>query len=170
MSQSGTHNSPVAPIDRAWWQSFGDPAMTALIDKALADNTDIAVAMARVREMEANLALAVGRIQQRGHSASESDGVIGGTEFPGVSQEYCYQLSRLEPGRDEAMRQGFDQVTIFGIGETPTAGGVDNGDLFRKAPAGIEDDAVNEPVCRVSVEAGAQHGGSDCSENRIVMM
>ena len=53
-----TDAGPVAPIDRTWWQSFGDPAMTALIDKALAGNTDIGVAMARVREMEANLALA----------------------------------------------------------------------------------------------------------------
>ena len=53
-----TDAGPVAPIDRAWWQSFGDPAMTALIDKALANNNDIAIAMGRVRESRANLALA----------------------------------------------------------------------------------------------------------------
>jgi NodT family efflux transporter outer membrane factor (OMF) lipoprotein len=53
-----TDAGPVAPIDRAWWQSFGDPVMTALIDKALANNTDIGAAMGRVRELEANLALA----------------------------------------------------------------------------------------------------------------
>src|SRR5205085_12384123 len=96
--------------------------------------------------------------------------VIDGPELQGVSQEYRYQRSRLETGRDEAMRQGFNQVTIFGIGETPTAGAVDDGGLFRKAPARIEDDVVYEAVCRVGVEAGAQHGGCDCSENRLVMM
>jgi len=53
-----TDAGPVAPIDRAWWQSFGDPTMAALIDKALANNTDIGAAMGRVRELEANLALA----------------------------------------------------------------------------------------------------------------
>jgi NodT family efflux transporter outer membrane factor (OMF) lipoprotein len=53
-----TDAGPVAPIDRAWWQSFGDPVMTALVDKALANNTDIGAAMGRVRELEANLALA----------------------------------------------------------------------------------------------------------------
>jgi NodT family efflux transporter outer membrane factor (OMF) lipoprotein len=53
-----TDAGPVAPIDRAWWQSFGDPVMTALVGKALANNTDIGAAMGRVRELEANLALA----------------------------------------------------------------------------------------------------------------
>ena len=53
-----TGAGPVAPIDRAWWQSFGDPVMTALVDKALANNTDIAIAVGRVREMQANLTLA----------------------------------------------------------------------------------------------------------------
>jgi multidrug efflux system outer membrane protein len=53
-----TDAGPTAPLDRAWWQSFGDPVMTALIDKALANNTDIGAAMGRVRELEANLALA----------------------------------------------------------------------------------------------------------------
>lgn len=53
-----TDAGPVAPIDRAWWQSFGDPTMAALIDKALANNNDIAIAMGRVREARANLALA----------------------------------------------------------------------------------------------------------------
>jgi multidrug efflux system outer membrane protein len=53
-----TDAGPVAPIDHAWWQSFDDPTMAALIDKALANNTDIGAAMGRVRELEANLALA----------------------------------------------------------------------------------------------------------------
>ena len=49
---------PTAPLSRDWWQAFGDPAMTALVEQALANNTDIAVAAARVREARANVALA----------------------------------------------------------------------------------------------------------------
>jgi NodT family efflux transporter outer membrane factor (OMF) lipoprotein len=48
----------VAPLDRNWWQGFGDPALTALVEKALANNTDIAIAAGRVREARANLAAA----------------------------------------------------------------------------------------------------------------
>jgi outer membrane protein, multidrug efflux system len=47
-----------APIERDWWRAFGDPVMAALIDQALANNTDLGIAAARVREARANLALA----------------------------------------------------------------------------------------------------------------
>lgn len=47
-----------APLQRDWWRSFGDPALAALVDKALENNSDIAIAAARVREARANLALA----------------------------------------------------------------------------------------------------------------
>jgi NodT family efflux transporter outer membrane factor (OMF) lipoprotein len=36
-----------------WWQSFGDPLLVAVVERALAGNTDLAVAEARVREAEA---------------------------------------------------------------------------------------------------------------------
>lgn len=36
-----------------WWSSFGDPAMTRLIREALAGNRDVASAMARVRQAQA---------------------------------------------------------------------------------------------------------------------
>jgi len=42
-----------APLDREWWQRFEDPVLTALVERALADNLDIAVAGARVREARA---------------------------------------------------------------------------------------------------------------------
>lgn len=44
-----------APVDRAWWQGFGDPALTALVDRALAYNSDVGIAAGRVREARANL-------------------------------------------------------------------------------------------------------------------
>jgi multidrug efflux system outer membrane protein len=42
-------------LDRAWWQSFGDPALTALVGQALANNNDIAIAVGRIREARGNL-------------------------------------------------------------------------------------------------------------------
>jgi NodT family efflux transporter outer membrane factor (OMF) lipoprotein len=44
---------PVAPLDRAWWQAFNDPALSQLVERALANNLDIAIAGARIREAKA---------------------------------------------------------------------------------------------------------------------
>lgn len=43
----------MATVDAAWWSAFHDPVLTALVERALADNVDIAVAVARVREARA---------------------------------------------------------------------------------------------------------------------
>lgn len=53
-----TDAGPSAPLDRNWWQAFGDPALTALVEQALANNVDIAIAGARVREARAQESLA----------------------------------------------------------------------------------------------------------------
>jgi len=53
-----TDAGPTAPLDRAWWRGFGDPALAALVERALANNSDIAIAAARVREARANERLA----------------------------------------------------------------------------------------------------------------
>lgn len=42
-----------APLDKAWWSGFGDPVLTTLVESALANNSDIAIAAARVREARA---------------------------------------------------------------------------------------------------------------------
>lgn len=49
-----TNAGPTAPLDTAWWNAFGDPSLTALVEQALANNTDIAIAIGRVREARAN--------------------------------------------------------------------------------------------------------------------
>ncbi len=41
--------------DLAWWQVFNDPALNGLVNKALANNTDLAVAVARVEQARALL-------------------------------------------------------------------------------------------------------------------
>lgn len=42
-------------IDPRWWEAFGDPALTRLVDTALANNTDILVAVARIQEARADV-------------------------------------------------------------------------------------------------------------------
>lgn len=48
----GTGTSATAPMDR-WWTSFGDATLTDLVERALADNPDLATAEARVRQARA---------------------------------------------------------------------------------------------------------------------
>ena len=45
--------TPTASLPDPWWTIFGDPTLDALIDEALAHNTDVAVAAARVAEARA---------------------------------------------------------------------------------------------------------------------
>ena len=46
--------SPVgADVDPAWWQAFGDPSLSDLVERALAHNDDIAIAASRVEQARA---------------------------------------------------------------------------------------------------------------------
>lgn len=46
------------PPDARWWLAFGDATLAQLVDQALANNTDIATAVARLAEARAQAALA----------------------------------------------------------------------------------------------------------------
>ncbi|MBO9575760.1 MAG: efflux transporter outer membrane subunit [Sphingobium sp.] len=48
-----TELSSGAPLDREWWQAFHDPALSALVERALANNLDVAIAGARIRDARA---------------------------------------------------------------------------------------------------------------------
>ncbi|MCU0303692.1 MAG: TolC family protein [Thermoanaerobaculales bacterium] len=68
--QAGSELPEVSP----WWRTFGDPATTELVELALAQNTDLRVAAARVLEAEANLQRAGGaRLPQIGFGISGSE-------------------------------------------------------------------------------------------------
>jgi len=65
-----------AAVDAGWWAAFGDPALSQVVETALAHNTDIALAAARVEEARGqydlaqaqrlpNLAAALGGARQR---------------------------------------------------------------------------------------------------------
>ncbi|WP_373988716.1 efflux transporter outer membrane subunit [Duganella sp. BuS-21] len=51
--RSAVEGQPRGPVARDWWQSFGDPALTALVNKALENNGDLRIARARVAQYRA---------------------------------------------------------------------------------------------------------------------
>ncbi|MEN2784967.1 efflux transporter outer membrane subunit [Sphingomonas qilianensis] len=63
------------PIRADWWRSFGDPALTALVERALANNIDIQIAAGRVEEARATEALSRAQLlPQLGGVAAETQG------------------------------------------------------------------------------------------------
>jgi multidrug efflux system outer membrane protein len=76
----------MAPVPADWWKRFGDPQIDALVDEALANNRDLARAVARIDESRAALRLAnADRSPQVNASASgarsrlsENTGIPGG--------------------------------------------------------------------------------------------
>lgn len=48
---------PGEPVRADWWRAFGDPVLTALIDRALANSPDLGAAVARVEEARATARL-----------------------------------------------------------------------------------------------------------------
>ncbi len=54
----GQADPGAAPVDARWWDGFGDPVLTALVEQAIASNPDVAIAAGRVREARASVALA----------------------------------------------------------------------------------------------------------------
>ncbi|QJU60336.1 efflux transporter outer membrane subunit [Sphingomonas sp. AP4-R1] len=48
------------PIDAQWWTGYDDPALTAIVQRALDRNLDLAIAVSRVEEARAQFALARG--------------------------------------------------------------------------------------------------------------
>lgn len=67
-------------VDTArWWEAFGDPVLTGLVERSLAANLDIAQAGARLRQARASLRATRGSLYpQLGFNASASRSVING--------------------------------------------------------------------------------------------
>lgn len=64
-------------IDPAWWEKFGDPELTALIEKALAGSPTVAEAEARLAEARANRDAVLGRrLPQASAAGSASESQI----------------------------------------------------------------------------------------------
>ncbi|MBB5715678.1 efflux transporter outer membrane subunit [Sphingomonas aerophila] len=70
-----TDLQPGGPVTADWWTGFGDPALTALVAQALANNVDIAIAAGRVEEARAAEALSRAQLSpQVGGSLPETQG------------------------------------------------------------------------------------------------
>jgi hypothetical protein len=95
--------------------------------------------------------------------------VEGDAEFPGIGEKDGDDFARLHACRDQSASEGFDGVSVFGVGEASVAGSVDERDLIRLAPAGREHEIVQENVPQVRVEFGAQHAGSDFTGKRGIL-
>ena len=48
-------SSDTTGVGERWWELFGDTTLDALVEQALANNRDVAVAAARVQQARANL-------------------------------------------------------------------------------------------------------------------
>lgn len=68
-----------APLEPRWWTAFGDPVLTALVEQALANNSDVAIAAARIREARAQEQVA------RSQLFPAVDAVIAGNRSRAVS-------------------------------------------------------------------------------------
>lgn len=65
--------APAARVEQAWWRAFGDAALDALVEQALARSPDIEAAQARIRQARASAAMAAGgQLPQIGAAASVS--------------------------------------------------------------------------------------------------
>ena len=95
---------PADPVLARWWQSFDDPTLTDLVQKAVAANLDLAQAKARVREARARRGL------------SQAD------QYPGVDASGAARRSRGSEstggGRERTLYSaGFDagwELDVFG--------------------------------------------------------
>ncbi|WP_404334938.1 efflux transporter outer membrane subunit [Sphingomonas sp. MMS12-HWE2-04] len=107
---------PGAQVEAGWWNAFGDPVLSDLVTRALANNVDVALAAARVGEARAQETSARAALlpdASAGASAARSRSVGSfGTPVeqtaasPSLSVSYELDLfGRNAPGR-EAARQG----------------------------------------------------------------
>jgi len=137
-AQWRTQLGVTAPVEAQWWQGFGDPQLSALVDKARLANPDVRLAAARVEEARAT---------ERGSRA--------------------FLLPTLGVGVDGAVRrevspfgQGLDQIVA-----QPAFRASYEIDLFGKnaarvdaAEANVAASEANEEAARLSVAAATATG------------
>jgi NodT family efflux transporter outer membrane factor (OMF) lipoprotein len=87
-------SAPVDAVQRDWWNAFGDPELNVLVQKALADNLDVAAATARVVAARAQRGIADSRFAPQLSTDTSvtrqgfSDNGVQGAALPQVATEY----------------------------------------------------------------------------------
>lgn len=93
-----------APVTAEWWNGFGDPVLTGLIERALLNNVDVAIAASRIEEARAAEALARAQLSPQ----------IGGT-LPETQGQSVSALG--QPARTAAFQPGLSasyDLDLFG--------------------------------------------------------
>lgn len=84
---ASTNAAPVGEDIARFWRGFGDPALDALVDRALAANGDVRIAQARLQEARANQGEADAQLLPSvGVDAGVTRGVTPITQAPGLSR------------------------------------------------------------------------------------
>ena len=93
-----------ATVDPHWWSAFGDPALTAIVERALANNTDVAIAAERVTEARAQFHLA------QAQRLPDLVGLIDGGRARNVSP---FGTPQQQTSGDAGLQVSYD-VDLFG--------------------------------------------------------
>ncbi|MDB2694760.1 efflux transporter outer membrane subunit [Erythrobacter sp.] len=127
-----------APVEQDWWNSFGDPQLSYLVEKARANNADVQVAAARVEEARAT------ELGSRGYLLpSVGAGVEGG-----VRREISpFGQAQTSVAAQPAFRASYE-VDLFGK----------NAARIDAAEAGVAASAAGAEAARLSVSAATASG------------
>ena len=127
-----------APVEQDWWNSFGDPQLSYLVEKARANNADVQVAAARVEEARAT------ELGSRGYLLpSVGAGVEGG-----VRREISpFGQAQTSVAAQPAFRASYE-VDLFGK----------NAARIDAAEAGVAASAAGAETARLSVSAATASG------------
>lgn len=101
---------PTGTIEAQWWRGFGDSALDAYVARALANNTDLLTAAARIDEARGNLALARATLLPSADanvdvSRSRSLGAFGATTSTAIQPEATISWQIDLFGRLRAQKQ-----------------------------------------------------------------
>ena len=127
-----------APIERDWWDAFGDPQLSRLVEQARANNADVRIAAARVEEARAT---------ERGSRGFLLPSLGAGVEG-GVRREVSpFGQAQTTVAAQPAFRASYE-VDLFG----KNAARVD------AAEAGVAASAAGAEAARLSVSAATASG------------
>ena len=93
-TEGAAHVTPEHATTAAWWSSFNDPKLTALVQQSAAQNLDVRQAALRIEEAQAEAAVATGDLwpsvstnaswSRQRLSTNTPNGAIFGLHFPGL--------------------------------------------------------------------------------------
>ncbi|MBX7533469.1 efflux transporter outer membrane subunit [Qipengyuania sp. 1XM1-15A] len=127
-----------APIERDWWDAFGDPQLSHLVEQARANNADVQVAAARVEEARAT---------ERGSRGYLLPSLGAGVEGGARREVTPFGQAQTSVAAQPAFRASYE-VDLFGK----------NAARIDAAEAGVAASAAGAEAARLSVSAATATG------------